>query len=220
MDIGEKIAFWREKRNLTQQQLGELLDVTSKTVWRWENGEREVKYGTLEKIASALNLELPALLNVPSNPKHQNTFHRDYDLVTVPVLSKERTACCGEGITALDITTEPEDILHIPREMLGIVDDLRPPYAQRTDGTSMAGYGVSSGSIVVINPAADFRSGDIGLVCLGDDEAIKKVIFKPDRIELHSDGPLVTVENEDMQSNWFRIIGKVVATWATPKHGL
>lgn len=37
-----ELVKWREKRGLTQPQLGELLSVTSTTIYRWEKGLRGV----------------------------------------------------------------------------------------------------------------------------------------------------------------------------------
>ena len=34
--IGEQIAFYRKKKHLTQEQLGEALGVTNRTVSKWE----------------------------------------------------------------------------------------------------------------------------------------------------------------------------------------
>lgn len=39
--LGQKLLAWREKRGLTQEQVGDLLgDVTAPTVGRWEKGQR------------------------------------------------------------------------------------------------------------------------------------------------------------------------------------
>ncbi len=37
-EIGQFLALLRKEKNLTQEQLGEMLGVTNKTVSRWENG--------------------------------------------------------------------------------------------------------------------------------------------------------------------------------------
>ena len=39
--IGKFISENRKRKGLTQEQLGELLGVTNKTISRWENGENQ-----------------------------------------------------------------------------------------------------------------------------------------------------------------------------------
>ena len=38
MKIGKFIAVLRKEKGMTQEQLGEKLGVTNKTIFRWENG--------------------------------------------------------------------------------------------------------------------------------------------------------------------------------------
>lgn len=43
----------RKERNMTQAEMGEILNISSMTVRRWENGSREPKMSTIEKIVTA-----------------------------------------------------------------------------------------------------------------------------------------------------------------------
>ena len=38
MDIGKQIAKFRKEKNITQEQLGETVGVTNRTVSKWEQG--------------------------------------------------------------------------------------------------------------------------------------------------------------------------------------
>lgn len=38
----EELKEWRKNVKLSQAELGELLGVTSKTIWRWESGEAKI----------------------------------------------------------------------------------------------------------------------------------------------------------------------------------
>jgi transcriptional regulator with XRE-family HTH domain len=51
---GNELRGLRNKRRLTQTQLGALLGVDQKTIQRMENGEREFKLGEIRAIARAL----------------------------------------------------------------------------------------------------------------------------------------------------------------------
>ncbi len=218
--FGKRLKKSREKAGLSVAELAESLNVGKNTIWRWEQGERTPSDKDKLRLAEILSTTVSYLIGETSEPFKAARSRRDYDLVEIPVISREHTACCGGGITAPDETSPPEETILISRRMLGSIDDLRPPYAERTDGSSMTSYGIPSESIVVINPGEEVRSGDVALVCLGGREAIKAVIFKPEEIELHSDKKTLTVTKDDFDSGWFQILGKISAIVSTPKHGL
>lgn len=58
MTIGESIKIERKKAGLTQKELGQKIGVTYQTVAQWENGYRNPKIETVEKLANALGIEL------------------------------------------------------------------------------------------------------------------------------------------------------------------
>mgnify|MGYP004642542027 CR=1 FL=1 len=55
MSIGKNIKYQRERNNLTQSGLADLLGVSNKTVSSWEIDRTEPKIGMVEKICEALN---------------------------------------------------------------------------------------------------------------------------------------------------------------------
>lgn len=52
--FGNYICKLREEKNLTQSELASILDVTDKSVSKWENGQAFPRIDTFEKLASAL----------------------------------------------------------------------------------------------------------------------------------------------------------------------
>ena len=63
LKLGYKIKYERSKRKISQLQLSLKTGLTTRTISRLECGNIDVKYSTLLKIAKALNIELPSLLN-------------------------------------------------------------------------------------------------------------------------------------------------------------
>ncbi len=55
MNLGEEIKLARENLGMSQKTLAGLLGVQTQTVWRWEKGEREPSWETMNKIAGLLN---------------------------------------------------------------------------------------------------------------------------------------------------------------------
>lgn len=61
--IGERIKYYREKRGLDIEVISKHIGVSKSKFEEIENGEIIYHFNTLEKIASALEVDLPELLN-------------------------------------------------------------------------------------------------------------------------------------------------------------
>ena len=66
--IGERIKFFREKNNLTLQELGDLIGAEKQYVWSLEKGMKNIKLDALDKIIIALNCKHEDFLNTNPNP--------------------------------------------------------------------------------------------------------------------------------------------------------
>lgn len=218
MEFGKRLAEIREKAHLTQEALGALVGVSRKTIGRWESAERVPDIAELKKLSNALNVSIINLVgeeeNIrlipPANDEPSNVRGPFLDVIELPILSTEITACCGDGTPILELTSKAEKTVLFPRSKIGRIDDLRPPFAINSEGDSMEGFGVPSGALVAVNPAEEIRSGNVALVCIGDRVALKKVYVKPTGFELvSSDGrPATTISQEDVECGWFKILGR------------
>lgn len=74
MAIGNKIAAARKQKNLTQDQLADLLDVTRQSVSRWESETAYPETDKLIKLSKILELDLNYLLDENAT---ENNFHKD-----------------------------------------------------------------------------------------------------------------------------------------------
>lgn len=74
MSIGDNIKMWREKRNLKQADLADLIGVSDKTVSSWEINRTEPKMGMIEKICSALNCKKTDIVG-SDEPNTSNTSY-------------------------------------------------------------------------------------------------------------------------------------------------
>ncbi len=61
--VGEKIKYYREKRGLSRQMLAKRVYMTVGKLEEIENGEIVYHFWTLQKIAKALDVDLPELLD-------------------------------------------------------------------------------------------------------------------------------------------------------------
>lgn len=66
-EIIKKIAFnikvERMRKNLTQFQLAEMIDVHEKYIWKVESGKQNLTIKTLIKLANALDVKLTKLVD-------------------------------------------------------------------------------------------------------------------------------------------------------------
>jgi len=65
--LGKKIKFYREARELTQEQLAEKIGINSKSLSTIECGQNFVTAQTLENISSALNVSIKKLFDFEDN---------------------------------------------------------------------------------------------------------------------------------------------------------
>ena len=56
--IGKFLAECRKQKNLTQEQLGEILGVSSKSISRWENGKNLPDYSILNSLCNTLGISI------------------------------------------------------------------------------------------------------------------------------------------------------------------
>jgi transcriptional regulator with XRE-family HTH domain len=90
MHIGQKIKKLRELKNLTQSHLADELGVTQSTYSKMEQGEIEVPYSRLEKIAELLGMKPEDVIafnesmvfNVMHNNNGYNGFVINNQIVT------------------------------------------------------------------------------------------------------------------------------------------
>lgn len=227
--FGEKLTKARENAHLSRKELADQLNVGQNTVWRWEAGEREPSLTTIKMIASALGVTTDYLMgrdtSVPvegtknaltevgeGNKQHIKIVN---DLMRVPVVSREMTACCGPGIGALDITSDSgEDPVWISRSELRAFDDMRPPFAIYADGDCLESDGIKSDDKVIINPAEEPQNGSIVLVSIYGMLSLKRYYRLPNNtVVLRSDTGEQRLTPEKQEDANFSVLGVLVGSF-------
>lgn len=62
MGISENIKILRDKFDLTQQDIADIAGVSNKAVSTWENGTKEPRMGTIQKIADHFGIKKSQLI--------------------------------------------------------------------------------------------------------------------------------------------------------------
>ena len=229
-DLSELARAIKRKRlseGLTQIAFGKKYgNVGPVAVSRWENDDQKPKHSILAMMG---------LLNLGNNqPVMESNVHLEIeeppvseDVIEIPVLSPEQTACCGRGIPSAECTYENKESVQVQKKLIGRMCEGKMPFAIIAEGSSMERWGIEDGSRVVINPVEEVHDFDIVLVCYRDNLALKKVQRRPDgSINLLSaDGAVIMVTREEAEvPALFEIWGKAMyyrqVRAGTIKHGL
>ena len=72
MTVGENIKKIRKEKGLTQKELGKLCGMSEAQIGQYENGLRNPKMETLEKIANALDISYFELFDISETTKESN----------------------------------------------------------------------------------------------------------------------------------------------------
>lgn len=219
--FGEKLTKARENAHLSRKELADQLNVGQNTVWRWEAGEREPSLTTMKMIASALGVTTDYLMGREENKKNAPTEVGEGkrkiipmdDWIKVPVISREWTACCGEGITVADITNWDSEIILVPRDCFRSFDDLRRPFAIHCEGDCLESSGILDGDLAVINPAEEPAQGAIALVSIAGSLSLKRFYSMPNGdVVLQSDHEEKRLTAEQIEQDQFMVCGVLAGT--------
>jgi transcriptional regulator with XRE-family HTH domain len=63
--VGQRIREWRLKREMSQAEVARHAGITQASLSNYENGKRDLPLSTLLGVASALNVSLGELLDMP-----------------------------------------------------------------------------------------------------------------------------------------------------------
>ena len=73
--LADKIYELRKKRNLTQEDLAILLDISDKSVSKWENGTSKPTIENLKKISEIFDISLDDLIETKEEKKKLEILH-------------------------------------------------------------------------------------------------------------------------------------------------
>ena len=143
--VGEKIKYFRNKRNITQDELAEKLGITYQSVSRYETGERKTNNDLLYKISSILNISINDLFPPIDNAEFVDIGFGDS--VRIPVL--------GYIKAGLPIEAQEDiiDYIDIPRQWTKGGKEF---YALKISGNSMTPK-YQDGEIVIFEKTKDYE---------------------------------------------------------------
>ncbi len=230
--VGDRIKLLLTKNNLSQKDLAIKIQTSESTISRYIQNKR-IPYGeTVARLADALNTTTDYILigktegrdiieimedikkrneEKKANNENNNSTERkletrclDVDLSTLTELDIVGTVRAGVGGVA------HQDI--IGHEYAYTVNaNKETHFYLKVKGDSMEPK-ISEGDLALVLKQSDVDSGDLAIVLVGEEEGvIKKVVKKPNSIELHSFNPYYpTRVFVGKEMAYIKILGKVI----------
>ena len=211
----------RYKAGYTQQQMADLLYISTTAYQNWELGKSLPSPNRIQSLAKSLDVDPQILLSeiVPTSGVRVVQMPTGRT-VPVPLLSREVTACCGAGIPTYDeVQNAPvKTYSYTISELGGIYDEMRPPVAIYADGACLERARIQDGDVLVINPALEPRHLQICVVNWRGALSAKRVQLNQDgSVDLRSDYDTYHIDAEEAADpDRFTIWGPVVEV----RHGL
>lgn len=192
----ERLKTLRQKYGFTQAELGEKIGVNQNTVSNWESGKRNVDFSNLSKLAKIFKCTTDYLLEVSDVEKTSKKG------VRIPVLGYVKA-----GIP-IDRIQEIVDYEEISEDMAKKGDF----FGLKVKGDSMEPR-IKEGDVVIVRKQPDILSGDVAIVCVGDDVTIKEVSKNKSGITLvpyNHAYRVMNFTNSEVRTLPVTVIGKVV----------
>lgn len=213
IEIGLRIKQRRIELDLTQEELGNRLNLNKSTIQRYESGAiSKIKLPVLQAIAKQLNVD-PDWLALKTDNAGSYGYSKETSIYSIPnIISLPETKeipllgaiACGEPILAEE---NIEDYVKLDKT-------INAEFALRCKGDSMTGARIRNGDIVYIHQQEDVENGEIAAVLIGEEATLKLVYKYPEKNML-----VLRAANPDYEDFIYtgseleeiRILGKAVA---------
>jgi len=174
--IGDKIKRNRERKGLTQAQLGSALGVSAQTVSGWESGDEPPPSKHLGALSQIIGMRIEELLGIDLPVEAYPVT----EMVRLPVIGQAQAG--GPRLAVRDYDEEKP----VERELIRGGDYIWV----RVEGDSMTGAGIHPDGYALVRIQPHVEDGQIAVVDLYDDGVVIKYFHRTkDRIVLISANP-------------------------------
>lgn len=200
--VGERIKELRQKKNVTQQELGEYLDTTSQTISRYENGILEPNHNILYKLADffsvSINYFFPEI-------KFDNAelVDKDLNIEMIPVYGTIKA-----GIP-IESQTDIIDYVDIPKSW---TNNNKKFYGLKISGDSMFPK-YQDKDIVIFEQTEDieqYKNKDVAVMINGTESTFKKILINDQGIVLvpyNNDYEMMMFTKEQVEQLPIKVVG-------------
>ena len=192
MELKDVILDYKKKTGASDSEIARRVGVTRSTVSRWSSGEiRRLSSDTLEKLSETVGYNIEPVL-------------KGMDItVKIPVL--------GYVKAGYDLFAEEN---YLGEEEVSLSDRRNGDFYLKVSGDSMNGIGILDGSLVLVQRCDTLESGKVGVVLIGDEVTVKRVVYKDNMMILEAANPEVEnryFSSKEIRSIPVRILGRVIS---------
>ena len=191
VELKDIIIDYKERYQLTNDDIAARIGVTKSTVSRWISGDvKRIQEETLQRLNELLGFDITPILK--GTAVHYSR----------PILGQVKA-----GYNMYVDECKTGDI------QVSETDYLAGDYFLKVNGDSMSGSGIMDGDLVLVKQCSSVHNGQIAVIIVGEEVTIKRIIQKPDLLILEATNPLV--ENRyytpnDIENLPVKIIGRVI----------
>ena len=203
-DQGERIRELRERKHMTQEELGKAIGTTKQNIFKYESGAvKTIPRDKLDLLAKTLEVEPWEILgwDGPWNAKDK--------YISVPLISQKISAGYGEDFLDDDSITMKR--IQIPESLTKGVADKSTLVSAEVKGDSMIDANIFPGDYVFFSKGL-IKGEGIYVIAFAGDIMVKRLSFDAPRNKLSiiSENKNYPVRIIDAESDGVRILGKVV----------
>jgi len=195
--FSNRLKDLRTNKNMTQDDLGKVCNVSGKTIGSWERGYRQPSLEQVDRMATFFGVTSDYLLG-----RDVTWPVKAEDIVSIPLVGTVKA-----GVNGLAL----EDFEGYTSFLNDDVKKGKDYFALRIKGDSMVNDGINEGDIALIERDAEFEQGKIYVVAYGEGEATLKRVLKADgSIVLQPSNnkyPAVIIAGDELSK--FRLIGRL-----------
>lgn len=160
MNVGQRLRYLRKLKNLTQQDLANSLGINRSTYARYETGDHEADYETLNKLADFFDVSVDYLLGRTDNPAPPSQFvsTEKGNVLRIPIVGKTH---CGDPIWADE---HIEGWIILPPNTLAKGNY----FALHVEGDSMSPM-IPDGSLIIVRQQPRVENGQVAVVLWNDE---------------------------------------------------
>ena len=198
MQIGSNIKNFRKRLNLTQDDLGKILNVSGRTISSWEINRTEPNMGMINKMCKAFKC-LPS--DIIIGDSYQS---KPISGVRIPVLGRVQAGVPIEAVQEIIDYEEISEALSESGEFFALMvrgESMEPKFTH--------------GDVVIVKKQGSVENGQIGIVIVNGQDATIKKVMKHDEgglslISLNPAYPPIYYTDKEVAEKPVEIIGKVI----------
>lgn len=183
-NLAQRIREARLAKGLDQAKLAAKLDIATRTLQRWEQGEQVPDSHYLMRLSKATGVA-PHWLLTGEGQQYAKTY-AESKVLPLPVNQYKKLKLISLPLLSSVPGGAPKFVFHPDYvEKYITVDDVNDPnaFALEVKGNSMAPR-IEDGDIIVVSPKLEGKSGDICVVRVNDEDTVKRVKLENEFVHL------------------------------------